>query len=134
MCLGTFSRRARSLATCFCFARVRILAERFLFHRTHFPMKQKTRLLCFQRRRAIFTRVTTSVHLCLAAQTSTGTFIPYRYNRRNLSQPRHIHTSVRLSKAIFHVFPSASSQHIFYRSFSVGLLYVYSLYHRVFLY
>ena len=50
-------------------------------------MKQKTRLLCFQRRRAIFTRVTTSVHLCLAAQTSTGTFIPYRYNRRNLSQP-----------------------------------------------
>lgn len=64
-----------------------ILAERFLFHRTHFPMKQKTRLLCFQRRRAIFTRVTTSVHLCLAAQTSTGTFIPYRYNRRNLSQP-----------------------------------------------
>ena len=41
MCLGTFSRRARSLATCFCFARVRILAERFLFHRTQFPMKQK---------------------------------------------------------------------------------------------
>ena len=25
MCLGTFSRRARSLATCFCFARVRII-------------------------------------------------------------------------------------------------------------
>ena len=41
MCLGTFSRRARSLATCFLFARVRTHAERFLFHRTHFPMKQK---------------------------------------------------------------------------------------------
>ena len=39
--LGTFSRRARSLATCFCFARMRILAERFLFHRTQFPMKQE---------------------------------------------------------------------------------------------
>ena len=41
MCLGTFSRRARSLATWFLFARVRIHAERFLFHRTHFPMKRK---------------------------------------------------------------------------------------------
>ena len=41
MCLGTFGRLARSLATCFCFARVRILAERLLFHRTKFPMKQQ---------------------------------------------------------------------------------------------
>ena len=41
MCLGTFKRLARSLATCFCFARVRIPAMRFLFHRTQFPMKQK---------------------------------------------------------------------------------------------
>ena len=41
----------------------------------------------------IKTRVTTSVHLCLAAQTSSGTFlysdIPYRCNRRILSQPWH---------------------------------------------
>ena len=33
MCLGTFSRRARSLATYFFFARVRIRAERFLLDR-----------------------------------------------------------------------------------------------------
>ena len=44
MCLGTFGRLARSLATCFCFARVRILAEHFIFHRTQFPMKYKTAL------------------------------------------------------------------------------------------
>ena len=31
MCLGTFSRRARSLATCFCFARVRIIGTLCLF-------------------------------------------------------------------------------------------------------
>ena len=41
----------------------------------------------------IKTRVTTSVHLCLTAQTSSGTFlysdIPYRCNRRILSQPWH---------------------------------------------
>ena len=42
MCLGTFSRRARSRMRHFHIARVRILAEHFLFHRMNFPMKQKS--------------------------------------------------------------------------------------------
>ena len=55
MYLDTFGHLARSLATCFCFARVRILAERLLFHRTQFPMKQQGRLLRCRRilRRAL---------------------------------------------------------------------------------
>lgn len=32
-------------------------------------------------------RVTTSIHLHLTVQTLSGTVIPYRYNRRILSQP-----------------------------------------------
>ena len=43
MCLGTFSRRARSLATYFFFARVRIPRSAFCFtgNATQFPVKQK---------------------------------------------------------------------------------------------
>ena len=45
MCLGTFSRRARSLATCFCFARVRIIGTLVPFCVTgnskEFPVTQK---------------------------------------------------------------------------------------------
>ena len=47
MCLGTFSRRARSLATCFCFARVRIIGTLVPFcvigNFKEFPMTQKSR-------------------------------------------------------------------------------------------
>ena len=35
MCLGTFSRRARSLATYYIFARVRIPAEHFVLYLTN---------------------------------------------------------------------------------------------------
>ena len=45
MCLGTFSRRARSLATCFCFARVRIIGTLVPFcvigNSKEFPITQK---------------------------------------------------------------------------------------------
>ena len=47
MCLGTFSRRARSLATCFCFARVRIIGTLVPFcvigNSKEFPTTQKSR-------------------------------------------------------------------------------------------
>ena len=47
MCLGTFSRRARSLATCFCFARVRIIGTLVPFcvigNSKEFPTTQKNR-------------------------------------------------------------------------------------------
>ena len=46
MYLGTFSRRARSLATCFCFARVRIIGTLVPFcvigNSKEFPITQKT--------------------------------------------------------------------------------------------
>ena len=46
MCLGTFSRRAWSLATCFCFARVRIIGTLVPFcvigTSKEFPITQKT--------------------------------------------------------------------------------------------
>ena len=46
MYLGTFSRRARSLATCFCFARVRIICTLVPFcvigNSKEFPITQKT--------------------------------------------------------------------------------------------
>ena len=47
MCLGTFSRRARSLATCFCFARVRIIGTLVPFcvigNSLEVPITQKNR-------------------------------------------------------------------------------------------
>ena len=80
---------------------------------TPLPLKkEKARLPCFQRRRAS-ARVTTSVRLYLTAQTSSGTSadIPYRCNRRTLSQPWHkTCASVRLSEAIFPLSLSVSSQ------------------------
>ncbi len=42
MCLGTFSRLARSLATSTLYAAVRILAERFILYRKAFPVKYKS--------------------------------------------------------------------------------------------
>ena len=78
----------------------------------HLSKKEKARLPCFQRRRAS-ARVTTSVRLYLTAQTSSGTSadIPYRCNRRTLSQPWHkTCASVRLSEAIFPLSLSVSSQ------------------------
>jgi hypothetical protein len=39
MCLGTFSRLRRSLATSTLYAAVRILAERFYFTGKQFPVK-----------------------------------------------------------------------------------------------
>ena len=43
MCLGTFSRRARSLATYFFFARVRIPRSAFWFYRKCNAISYKTR-------------------------------------------------------------------------------------------
>ena len=43
MCLGTFSRLRRSLATFTLYVAVRILAERFCFTGKQFPVKQKIR-------------------------------------------------------------------------------------------
>ena len=77
MCLGTFGRLARSLATCFCFARVRILAERFLFHRTQFPVKYKTALgkrSCLHFPRVVFMWLTQSSDFKPVSNT------PYRLN------------------------------------------------------
>ncbi len=77
MSLGTFERLARSLATCFCFARVRILAERFIFHRTQFPMKYKTALgkrSCLRFPRVVFMWLTQSSYFKPVSNT------PYRLN------------------------------------------------------
>jgi hypothetical protein len=41
MCLGTFSRLRRSLATSTLYATVRILAELFFFTGKQFPVKQR---------------------------------------------------------------------------------------------
>ena len=62
-------------------------------------------LICNRRR--VYTRGTTSFHLLLTKQTSSGQAPvsctnPIRYNRRNLSQPYLISDSVRCSEAIFH--------------------------------
>ena len=46
MCLGTFSRRARSRMRHFHIVRVRILAEHFLFHRMNFSYETKKRMTC----------------------------------------------------------------------------------------
>ena len=53
MCLGTFSRRARSLATCFCFARVRIIGTLVPFcvirNFKEFPITRKRQFPAFAR-------------------------------------------------------------------------------------
>ena len=47
MCLDTFSRLRRSLATSTLYAAVRILAERFLLYRKQFPVKKIRRIITF---------------------------------------------------------------------------------------
>ena len=53
MYLGTFSRRARSLATCFCFARVRIIGTLVPFcvigNSKEFPITRKRQFPAFAR-------------------------------------------------------------------------------------
>ena len=54
MCLGTFSRLRRSLATSTLYAAVRILAERFYFTGKQFPVKKDSHRSAALLRRRVF--------------------------------------------------------------------------------
>ena len=63
MCLGTFSRLRRSLATSTLYAAVRILAERFLLYREAISCKVKKAFVPVTGRRLHYHRYTTSYNV-----------------------------------------------------------------------